>query len=157
MQIISPEGDLLHEIKGVYSPEEFLDILTKFREMPTIDDEKIDSLVVTESLDKVQGIDSNAVGASNNGVQKASFFTVQLGAFRVFDNVINFRRELEKKLDTSLSIYESNEDGLFRIFIGQHTSKIEALDSWDMIKEQYVDYWLRGVKPSLKIFKLDVQ
>lgn len=159
MQIISPEGDLLYEIKGITSSEEFMYALVNYDDISETKEQLLlDSALVEEEIESpVTEIEENLSADVKKTIEDDAYYTVQLGAFRVFDNVLNYRRKLEQEHGLILSIHESSDEQLYRIFLGEFTSKEQAETSLQEVKDLSIEYWFRSVSPSLNYFELQLQ
>ena len=158
MQIINPEGELIFELKGTTDALQFMEILRDYQELeasPAVVDSLIDTTLYEEEAKPV--MEDEEVVAIAVQDEDVLYYTVQLGAFRVFNNVINYRKTLESDYDLSLSIHESSDENLYRIFLGQFQTKSEALVFIQEVKALGIDYWFRSVKPSQNYFELQVQ
>ena len=161
MQIISPDGDLVYEIKGIVSIDSFLHVLSSNNQIKRAE-VVLDS---TENLEEdnrsVMDTTSAEVSIVNAEDETLSledeYFTVQLGAFRQFDNAINYRRKLERDFGIAISIFESDQEGLFRLFHGNYQDRSDAGSFIEEMRTAKIEYWYREVSPDLKYFELSVQ
>ncbi len=159
MQIISPDGDLLHEIKGVIHSKEFMHALLNYDDRSETKEQiELDSAMVEQEIDIPETEVEEMLSADViQTIEEEAYYTVQLGAFRFFDNVVNYRRKLEQEHGLILSIYESSDEKLYRIFLGEFSSKDQAETSLEEVKDLAIEYWFRSVAPSQNYFELQLQ
>jgi len=166
--ILNKEGDVLIEHSGAISKEELLDILNKYKRNNDVETVIADAPITTDApiydlidetpiLEKIvndsptvvtvsSAVDSPSTIMMNNVkvVRNTAKYTVTVGAFAVYKNVMNYKEKLEQEYAQEFFITTTSKN-LYQLNIGKFGSRGSTKNLTDKLKANKIDNYIRKI------------